>query len=188
MDNSIKLSYKNYYLRTLTKKDVGEKYLRWVNDKEVTKYLEIKYNTYTHEVLLDYVSSFENTDTKFLFGVFTKEGDEHIGNATLYNIKYNTGTFDYGFLIGEKEYWGKNVGTETTLMLLKFGFEDLKLRKFFGGIYSNNTASRFVVHRIGFTKEARLRGRFLFEGKPIDQIVYSMDREHWVKIRKKFDI
>jgi len=82
MDNSIKLSYKNYYLRTLTKKDVGEKYLRWVNDKEVTKYLEIKYNTYTHEVLLDYVSSFENTDTKFLFGVFTKEGDEHIGNAT----------------------------------------------------------------------------------------------------------
>ena len=67
MDDKVCLRYKNYYLRTLTVNDVSEKYLKWVNDPEVTQYLEIRYNSYTMEKLCEYVRAFENTRTKFFF-------------------------------------------------------------------------------------------------------------------------
>lgn len=188
IDKNLVLSHKRYYLRTLKVEDVNDKYLGWLNDKEVTEYLEIRYKRYTLESLRDYVRSFKTDDSKFLFGVFSKENDEHIGNGTIYNINYFIGTFDIGYLIGEKQYWGKEAGSETLLMLLKFGFEDLGLRKFFGGIYSNHVKGRFVLQKIGFKQEARLSDRFLFEGKPIDQIIYSMDRKQWKLIKEKYDI
>jgi len=185
----MRLSHQKYYLRTLTQEDVSEKYLRWVIDKEVTKYLGIRYDNYTDlSVLHDYVRSFDGVYTKFLFGIFYKDNDEHVGNATIYNIDYNTRTFDIGYLIGEKKYWGQNAGLEATLMLLRFGFDDLKLRKFFGGVYANHIMSRFVLKKIGFIQEACLKGYLVFEGKPVDRCIYTMDQEQWAQVRKKFNI
>ena len=36
----LRLEGKNFYLRVLTRKDINKKYLSWLNDKEVTQYLE----------------------------------------------------------------------------------------------------------------------------------------------------
>jgi ribosomal-protein-alanine N-acetyltransferase len=185
----IHLSYRKYYLRTLTSSDVSEKYLRWVRDPEVTKYLDIKNNRYDNiDVLYDYVNTFENVNNKFLFGVFDNKDNAHIGNASVYNIHYRNGTFDIGYLIGEKEYWGKNASVELLVMLLKFSFDDLKLRKFFGGLYANHLQSRFVLRRMGFVQEACLKDYLMFEGKPVDRIIYSLDKYQWAQIRKKFSV
>lgn len=182
------ISQKNIYLRTLRPQDVGERYLRWVTDPEVTAYLEIKYNKYTLEDLCRYVKSFENDNTKYIFGIYTKVGDEHIGNATIYNINYNVKTFDFGYLIGEKKYWGGNISIEIVLALLKYAFETLDLRKYFGGVYAGHIRSRFVMKRLGFVEEACLKERFLFEGKPVDEIIYTMDRKQWELAKRKFNV
>jgi len=186
--NGTILRHKNYYLKTLTISDISEEYLGWLNDSDVVKYLEIRYYSYDLTKLKSYVSSFRNDDTKILFGIFNKDDDKHIGNATIYNIDYKTGTFDIGYLIGEKSFWGKGAGSIICLMLLEFGFEKLKLRKLFSGTYSNNLSSRFIWQSIGCHEEGKLSGKFLFEGKPIDEVIYSMDRESWKQIKKKYVI
>jgi len=186
--NSNILRFKHYYLKPLMEKDVTEKYLNWLNDDEVTKYLEIRHENYDIEKLKLYVESFKNDESKFLFGIFVKRNDEHIGNTTIYNINYQTGTFDIGYLIGDKNHWGKSASTETLLLSLKYAFDHLNLRKIFCGAYSNHVKSRFTVKKIGFMEEARLKGRFLFKGEPIDEVIYTMDKEQWKEIKKKFSI
>jgi hypothetical protein len=37
-------------------------------------------------------------------------------------------------------------------------------------------------------EDARLKGRFLFKGEAIDEVIYTMDKEQWKEIKKKFSI
>ena len=183
---STKLELKTYYLRKLTKDDVDDKYLSWLKDKEVTKYLEIRHENYNLKDLQTYVESCNKDHSKYLFGIFSKDKNEHIGNTTIYDINHRNKTFDIGYLIGDKRHWGTSASVETLLLSLKFAFDDLKLRKMFGGVYSNHLSSRFTLKRSGFIEEARLKKRFFFNDKFVDEVIYTMDREKWVEIKKKF--
>lgn len=188
MSVSVSLKYRDYYLRPLTVRDVTERYVRWLGDPDVTQFLEIRYQTHTHSSMCDYVQSFEQREDKFLFGIFTTRNDEHVGNGTVYDVNDNVGTFDYGFLVGEKDHWGRGAGLAASLMLLAFGFDSLRMRKFFGGCYRNHHKSRFVYKRIGCTLEGCLQGRFLLDGVPVDETIYSLSRDQWEGVKVKFGI
>ena len=56
----------------------------------------------------------------------------------------------------------------------------------FGGVYSNHLNSRFTLKRSGFIEEARLKERFFFNGNFVDEVIYTMDKEKWAEIKKKF--
>ena len=184
-----KLIHKNCYIRPLKAEDVGDAYLKWIQDEEVTKYLEIRHNTYTKKDLLEYVASFENDSTKYLFGVFDNQTDKHVGNCTLYGINWNTETFDLGVLIGDTDYTDKNVGVEAVLLLFKYAFEHLKLRKFFGGCYSKHIQTIFVLKRCGCEKEAVLKDKFVHNGIYMDQLVFALTKEKWFStVKPKFNL
>jgi RimJ/RimL family protein N-acetyltransferase len=188
MDDAINLKYNTIFLRKLTADDVCEKYLKWVNDPQVTEFLEIRHKTHTLDDLINYVKSFDSDNSHFLFGIFLVGTNEHVGNGTVYNVNYIHRTFDIGCLIGEKQYWGTNVGLETILMLFKFGFENLKMRKFFGGCYANHISSRFILKRSGCLLEARLTDKFVYKDKLVDTTIYSADLNQWSEMKKKFRI
>jgi RimJ/RimL family protein N-acetyltransferase len=182
------LRYKHYYLRPLTVNDVTVKYVDWLKDEEVTKYLEIRFGDYSIDELKSYIELFLKDKSKFLFGIFFERNDSHIGNMTIYDVNYKTGTFDIGYLIGDKNHWGTSASTEAILLALKYAFNNLNLRKIFTGVYSNHVKSRFTLKKIGFVEEARLKDRFLFDGETIDEVIVTMDREQWKDLKKKFAI
>jgi [ribosomal protein S5]-alanine N-acetyltransferase len=184
----MKLQYKNYYLKKFTIADISDSYINWLNDPEVNKFLEAKYQTWNYENTRVYIESFQNTKAKFLFGIYTLEGDKYIGNGSISTVNYNTEVFEFALFVGDQSYWGKGVALEVSLLLLKFGFDELKLRKVFGGAYSNQIASRFTLKKIGLVQEAKLREKYIFEGKPIDHVIYSLDRDGWNVVKKKFSL
>jgi RimJ/RimL family protein N-acetyltransferase len=189
MTNVYSASFGDFYLRALSVDDVGQDYLKWVSDSEVTDFLEIKYNTYTLNDLKEYVASFENERSRFLFGIFDKGTHKHIGNGTINSINYHVGVFDVGYFIGEKEYWGKNTGLASLLMLKKIAFEDLNLRKIISWVYANNIRNRFVLQRIGYTEEATIKERFLYKGEKKSAKIYTLTNEEWFgKVKPKFQI
>jgi len=79
---------------------------------------------------------FFDQKSRFLFGVFDNTSDLHIGNLTLdirlHNVAY------FGYLIGEKNYWGTPAATEAICLILDFSFNFMKVRKVWGGIYKSN--------------------------------------------------
>ena len=180
------VSILGYFIRPLLEKDISDEYLSWFDDDDVTRFLEVnKDNSITSiEDLIYYVRSFEYKKD-YLFGIFHNKN--HIGNLTINTIDINRGIFDMGYFIGNKNYWGERAGEAALVAGLRFAFEELKLRKIFGGIYSTNLSARFLSKKIGFIEEARLKEKGYVDGKLDDAIIYTMTKDQWKYIGKKYE-
>ena len=181
------LNSKNYSIRTLIASEVTQNYVDWLNDPEVNDFLEVKYSTWTLDSCRDYVDCFTDSESEYIFGIYDNKSI-HIGNGSVSQVNLNTGTFTASLFIGEKHHWGKSAGMEVLLLLFKFGFDNLGLRKCFCGAYSNQLASRFILRKIGAIEEAKLKDKFLYKGNPVDEVIYGIDLENWMKIKQKHNI
>ena len=46
------------------------------------------------------------------------DNDAHIGNVTIHDINYHAGTFDIGYIIGDKNHWGTSASTPNLIIIL----------------------------------------------------------------------
>ncbi len=144
----IKIEGERIYLRTLTVEDVSERYYSWINDPEVTRFLET--NNATLDDLIQYVKIRYNDPTCLFFGIFLKKNDEHIGNVKLEPIDFKARTARLGLLIGEKEYWNKGYETETYKILEEYAFKNLKLIEIYTGVYKEDINDVKYLKQSGF--------------------------------------
>ena len=166
----MKIVGEKIFLRTLSPDDVGEEYLSWMHDPEVTQFLESRWTKYSIEDLKQYVKDINDSSDNFLFGIFLKENSVHIGNIKIGGINHIHGYGDLGFLIG-KDYWNKGYGTESIKLATKYAFNDLKLRKLIAGIYSNNIGSHKAFLKSGYHEAGRLKKHHQYQDTYVDQIL-----------------
>ena len=95
MPNKIVIKGKNYYLQTLVVDEVNQKYVDWLNDEEVNKFLEVRHKKSTISNIKSFVQKFDN-EHSYLFGIFDSLKDQHIGNMALY-LDLNHITANFGF-------------------------------------------------------------------------------------------
>ncbi|HJS17743.1 MAG TPA: GNAT family N-acetyltransferase [Anaerolineales bacterium] len=70
-----------------------------------------------------------------------------------------------------RDYWGTGLGTEAAQAILRYGFENLNLRRLVCLIEPENTASKRVAEKIGMTFEKRV-----VDGEFPSFFVYSIDK------------
>lgn len=159
------------YIRLLTVMDVTDKYVNWLNDKEVNKYLECRFSEHDLNSVKDFVKEMCKDTKNFLFGIFLRHDSSHIGNIKLgdVNLIHRFGTI--GLLIGEKQHWNKGYGTETIKLLTKFAFEQLKLRKLLAGMYEENLGSLHAFINNGFRVIGRMKDHWKLDNKFNDEIL-----------------
>ena len=87
-----------------------------MNDFEVHKYTEQKYKKHTLKDIKSYVTQKNKSKNEFLFGIFLKENNNHIGNIKLGPINFIHKTAEISYFIGEKDLWGKSY---TTMVIKK---------------------------------------------------------------------
>lgn len=180
------LEGENFQLIPLTEEHISEKYLRWLNDSEINQFLEVRFVRQTRDTIRNYISSFyqdtESNPSKYIWGIYTKEGDHHslVGTATLSQINLNHGSAEIGLLVGEKEYWGKNASVQALALVIKFAFETLKLRRLTGGSYAPNHGMNFTFKRLGFRNEAKLVQAFCVgKNTYVDGYRWALLKEEW---------
>ena len=105
---------------------ITEKYLDWLSDIEVTKYLDVSNYDQTIDTITNYINRFNNSEN-YIFAIVIKEINNHIGNITLQNINWVHKFATEGIMIGDKKYWKDGYGTEARSLLIEFAFNDLKL-------------------------------------------------------------
>src|SRR5262249_1908718 len=71
------------YLGEVRHSDVNETYYRWMNDPEVTRYLESRFYPHSLEGLRAYVTSKLGDRDNIFLAIVLKDGDRHIGNIKL---------------------------------------------------------------------------------------------------------
>jgi RimJ/RimL family protein N-acetyltransferase len=158
-------------LRRLETGDVTEAYCRWMNDSEVTRHLECRFQTHTLESLREYVGRLQDDADNFLFAILLKQEERHIGNIKLGPVNWTHRFADLGLLIGEKDCWDQGYATEAIRLLRRFAFDELGLHKLQAGCYDTNPSSARAFQKAGFVKEGHRRAQFLCEGRYVGQLL-----------------
>jgi len=143
-------------LRTLQMSDATPTYLGWLSDPAINAYLEVRFSS--HLMVSDLSAFIDDANTSLhtlMLGIFHQESGRHIGNIKLGPIDWNHKVGDIGFLIGDKEQWGKGYASKAIALLSDYAFEQLGLAKLTAGCYSENEGSRRALLKAGFIEEGR---------------------------------
>lgn len=177
---------KAIYLSPLTKEDVSEDYISWLNDSEVCKANSHATFPNNYSKTLVYVESIQNSKTEIVFAIRWKKNNDHIGNISLQNINWVNRSGEIAILIGNKNYWNKGVGGEAYELLIGYGFNTLNLNRMFSGLAITNEGMIKVCEKNGMTKEGLMREVLYKEGRYIDATVYAiLLKDYKRKIKKK---
>lgn len=151
--------------------NVNPRYPEWLNDPEVTRFLETRLDAQSLETARQYVISNNDSDNALLFGIFEKATDTHIGNIRISEISWQHKHGEVGLIIGEKSKWGKGYAQEAITALTDHAFQKLKLRKLVAGCYLSNVGSLQAFKRAGYIQVGRLQSHWNLGGRFDDQIL-----------------
>jgi RimJ/RimL family protein N-acetyltransferase/ubiquinone/menaquinone biosynthesis C-methylase UbiE len=161
-------------LRNITMADCTEIYMNWLNDIDVNRYLESRLSIQTLESIKNLVSNVLETENSYMFAIIHKASNEHIGNVKIGPIHSVYKNTFIGYIIGDKNYWGKGFASEAVYLATKFCFDVLELHKINAGVIARNIRSIRVLDKLGFKKEACIRADEFQDGEYWDVYRYGI--------------
>lgn len=117
----------------------------------------------------------------YCFGIILPENGKLIGTVGL--VQDQKREFDKAMMLGyslSEDYHGKGYMTEAAQAVIKYGFENVKLKLISAYCYPFNKASQRVIEKCGFMYEGTLKmAELRFDGVLLDEICYSISREEY---------
>ncbi|HLE56291.1 MAG TPA: GNAT family protein [Rhodothermia bacterium] len=162
------------YLRLLEMSDCGDRYLGWLLDPQINRFLETRWTEQSHATIESFVSEMRTSPDNYLFAIVDIESERHIGNIKLGPVNRIHGHCDVGYFIGDREMWGRGSATEAIRLATKFAFERLRLHRVQAVVDVDNPASAKALERVGYRKEATLREKLFMDGRWNDQFLYGI--------------
>ena len=137
-------------LKSLTTKDVTEKYLSWFNQsKEIEKYISFAQKCEGIDSLMQYVKDKKDREDVLFLGVFCSLG-QHIGNIKYEPIDLKNRTATMGILIGDKEWRGKGVASEVIKISGKYLKNNYGIKYIDLGVDKSNARAISAYEKINF--------------------------------------
>ncbi len=167
------LSGSRIVLRPFREGDIGDAYLSWLNDPEVTRYSNQRFARHDQESARAYLASFADGPNHFLL-VEERAGGRPIGTLTAYVAPRHL-TADMGIMIGDRACWGRGYGHEAWSLLMDWLFAT-GTRKVTAGTSSLNIGMQRIAERSGMVLEGRRIGQELFDGEAADILLYGRFR------------
>ena len=167
------------WLRPAERSDVPV-FVRWFNDAEMTRYLAARgpMSLAAEERWFDAMLERQGKDN-YLFVICLLADDRPIGTIGLHEVDYISGNASFGIAIGEKELWGRGLGTDALNAIADFGFGELRLERIWLYCYAFNPRGRRSYEKAGFSVEGILRRAHFQEGEHHDVLLMSLLRDEW---------
>lgn len=175
------LTGEKIYITPLSKDDISEKYIDWLNDKDVCKDNSHAIFPNTKSKTLAYINSLENSKDEVAFAIRWKKNDDHIGNIAIKKIDRINRSAELAIIIGDKKYWSKGVGSEAYKLLIEYGFNTLNLNRISSGQTAANKGMIKVCEKMGMKKEGTLRQVLYKNGEYLDAVIYSILKKDYKK-------
>jgi len=132
-------------LRPLEPAD-AERYVRWLNDPEVTRTLTVRYplGSEPERAIIERMSKragFRDVN----FAIDIRETGEHIGTVGVGDSYRESRWGTLGIVIGAKEHWGQGYGEDALREMLRFAFWEMNLDTVRLEVYATNDRDRDEV-------------------------------------------
>lgn len=146
--------------------------LRWMNDPEVTRYLNLSTGV-TPGMEEEWIQKVQKRDNDFTWAIHD-ERNRHIGFTGIHGIDWRQRRATSGIVIGDKEAWGQGYATDVMRVRTKFAFETLNLHRIESEALADNQASQIALEKAGYKREGVFRKRFWVDGAWHDTIRYAI--------------
>lgn len=168
LESAFLLSGQRVELRGFGDKELYSKeYLQWCNDFDVIKKIgRDDYNLpVTRKMLVEYVNGLPYGRAT-MFAIYFKETKEprFVGTLKLYDIDMVSRRASIGIMVGDREAWGKGIGTEAINLIVNHVFTRLHFHKVTAGYQSENAAMAKSFERAEFVKEGILKNHTYTDG------------------------
>jgi len=151
---------------------VGPGYLAWLNDPAVNRYLESRFSVHTEDSVREFVAAQLASEHTLFLGIRSVAlAGRHVGNIKLGPVDERHGRGEVGIMIGDREAWGRGIGTAAISQLALPARDQLGLRKLTAGCYGSNEGSARAFLKAGFVIEGRRPAHFLIDGQPEDLVL-----------------
>ena len=167
------------YLRPLERSDLNDRYLGWLNDPEVTHFMESGTFPATMQDLENFYQQVTGSRDQVIFAIADLKSDQHIGNVKLGPIHWVHRSATFGILIGDSKFWGKGIGVEATRLAVEYAFRRLDLRRIDLGVFANHEAAVHCYERVGFKVEGRMRQALFQAGEYRDRLCMGLLRSEY---------
>jgi RimJ/RimL family protein N-acetyltransferase len=157
-------------LRELDVADVSPEYVAWLNDPEVSRYLETRHTLQDEQTVRAFVERVRVRDDEFLFGIFLRELGRHIGNIKVGPIRPYHQLADVSLFIGARDCWGHGYAAEAIAALSRYAFDELGVLKLSATMYAPNVASMRAFLSARYREEGRRRDHFDLDGERCDMM------------------
>jgi len=138
-------------LKPLGLANLSYDYLSWLNHPEVSKYIMSAEN-YTFKKLENFLKDVEKKNIYF-WAIHLKNNNKHIGNIKIDPINIKHGLGQYGIMMGDISEWNKGYAKESSLAVINYCFNKLKLRKISLEVIADNSSAYQLYKKLGFVDE-----------------------------------
>ena len=144
--HNITIETERLLLRPLTIAD-AEEVFKWVSDERVSRYMV--YNTYhSVEQVVEWLKLVEESDEEYHFGFVRKADCRLIGSGSISPDAKGNGFWGFGYNFCY-DCWGYGYATEATKAMMKYVYDNFKVRKFASSHVEPNKASGKVMEKCG---------------------------------------
>lgn len=175
---------KKIYFRPIEIKDINLKYLKWINDEDISGHLETNRFPNSIKDLQEYYKSNKNSKNSVLFAICLKKNNQHIGNCALTNIDWINKRAQYGRLIGVQKKNLKGLGSEALKLLQEYAFNRINLNSIWTGVNEKNIASIKSNIKSGMNKVGSFPEAVFYKGKLVRMILFSITKKEFEKNKK----
>ena len=109
--SSFEIKGDGFTLRPFTMDLVGPRYLSWLHDLEVNRFLVGAHSGTSIDQARNYCQQLVTSDTDIFLGIFDDVNNQHIGNVRLGPIDVSRHIGNFSVMIGEKSFRGIGFGT-----------------------------------------------------------------------------
>jgi ribosomal-protein-alanine N-acetyltransferase len=145
------------------------------SNDDVMRFMDVpRHNSISDsEKLIQLVEESYNKEDGINWAIIEKHSNRFVGYFGFFRIIPEHCRAEIGYAL-KPEYWGKGYMYETINRMVKFGFDNMKLHSIEANVNPENEKSKKVLEKISFKKEAYFRENYLFDGKFLDSIIYSL--------------
>ncbi len=152
------------------------------SDREVTKpYGQEPYQSLDESrAFIQQIQGFYDRRDAIFWGITLKDEDNIIGTVTFWNFGHGFHCAEIGYELN-RAYWQQGIMTEAISAILTYGFTELGLHRIEANPGAENTPSRSILLKLGFTFEGNLRQRYFFRGHFEDAHYFGLLKDEWLK-------
>lgn len=128
----------------------------------------------TRSFLADAVAEYAaHPRSRYPFAAVEAATGRVVGSAEILvtSTAHRSGTFGYVF---HRDVWSRGYATDASRLLVRFGFEQLGLRRISATCHPDNRASARVLEKAGLTFEGRMRDHMLVHGVWRDSLLFAV--------------